>query len=182
MKFKKSFFSALLLCGMLLCTNQNCSAASDGASSTTSTGSANLSVTIPKLIRARGFTDFTPSIYSGTGTRSASGNINVSTNYGTAVRTYSIVATGSGASGAFTISDTFGNTLAYSAFYNQVTGITGRTTLTAGVALTGRTGAAKPLSDTTQNANLSINFTQANLQAAEAGNYSGTIAVVFSPE
>lgn len=157
-------------------------ASTDGTIGSTSTGSSNLSVTVPKLIRVRGFQDFTPSIYSGTGTRSDSGNLNISTNYGTSGRTYSVTATGSGTGGAFTTSDGLGNTLAYSAFYNQVTGITGRVTLTAGTTLTGRTGAAKPLSITTPNANLSINFTQANLQAAEAGTYTGVLTLVVTPE
>ena len=159
-----------------------CFAASDGVASTNATGSANIDLSVPKLIKAIGFVDFTPSTYSGTGTRSASGNINVSTNYGTAARTYRVTATGSGIAGAFTTDDGSGNTLAYSAFYNQVTGIAGRITLTPGLAITGLTGATKPLSNNTLNANVSISFSQANMQAAEAGTYTGTLSLVFTPE
>lgn len=168
--------------GLLLTLTNSANAATDGDAGSTSSGTANISFSVPKLIRIRGFQDFNPSTYSGTGTRADSGDLNVSTNYGTSTRTYSVTVNGSGAGGAFTTSDGLGNTLAYTAFYNQTSGITGRVMLTEGVALTGRTGAAKPLTNTTLNANLSINFSQANLQAAEAGTYTGTLTVVVTPE
>ena len=158
----------------------NAMAASDGTIGTTSTGTAVISVTIPKLIRARSFSDFNMSAsYPGTGDLNANDDLNISTNYATAG--YRLTGTGTGASSAFTVTDGT-QTIAYNAYFNDVSGTTGRVALATGTPLTAQTGAATTLASATLNANLSIEMLQANLQAVNAGAYTGTITLVFTPE
>lgn len=173
--------SILVLALLLNLMPSNAHAATDGTLGTTSTGTANISVTIPKLIRARGFADFALGTYTGIGDLNGNDDLNISTNYGTAARTYRVTGTGSGAASAFTVTDGT-NTIAYNAFYNDVTGTAGRVAMTSGTAVTAQTGAVKPLSTTTLNANLSIQVLEANLQAADAATYNGVITLVFTPE
>lgn len=156
-------------------------AASDGAIGTTSTGTSVITVTIPKLIRARSFADFAFGSYAGTGDLNSNDDLNISTNYGTAARTYRLTATGSGVASAFTITDGV-SVLPYNAYYNDATGVVGRVALATTVALTTQANAAKPLSTATTNANLSIEILATNLQTVDAGAFTGTLTVVFTPE
>lgn len=156
-------------------------AATDGTIGTTSTGTANISLTIPKLIRARSFADFSLGTYTGTGDLDGNDDLNISTNYGTGTRTYQVTPAGSGAAGAFTITDG-SETIAYNAYFNDATGTAGRVALSNGTALTAQGNAAKPLSTATLNANLSVNVPEANIQAVGNGTYTGTITLVFAPE
>lgn len=154
-------------------------AATDGTLGTTSTGTTSITVTIPKLIRARSFSDFSLGTYSGAGDVTGNDDLNISINY--VPGTYRVTASGSGAASAFTITDGT-NTLAYNAYYNDATGITGRVAMTSGTAVTAQTGAVRPLSTTTLNANLSIEFLEADIQAVDAATYTGSITLVFQPE
>ena len=172
--------SAILLIGTYLVPLEAI-AATDGLNATTSTGTTVVTFTIPKLIIATSFANIGMGTYTGTGDLNANDDLNIATNYGTAARTYRVTVTGSGTSSAFTVTDG-SQTIAYNAYYNKVTGTTGRSALTSGTALTGQTGAATTLASATLNANLSIEMLQANLQAVNAGAYTGTITLVFTPE
>lgn len=152
--------------------------ASDGTVGATSTGSAVISVTIPKLIRARSFADYSFGSYAGTGDLNGNDDLNISSNY---TGTYQVTATGSGAASAFTITDGTA-TIAYNVYFNDATGTGGRVAASTGVAITAQSGVVKPLSTATLNANLSIEILEANLQAVDAGTYSGTVTLVFQPE
>ncbi len=156
-------------------------AASDGVVGATSTGTASVLMTIPKMIRARSFANFPMGNYNGNGNLNRNDNLRISTNYGTATRTYRVTASGSGTGSAFTITN--GTTpLAYNAYFNDATGIVGRIALTATVPLTAQANASKPLSSNTNNANLSIEILQADLQSVDSGAYTGIITLVFAPE
>lgn len=156
-------------------------AASDGTVGATSTGTASVLMTIPKLIRARNFANFAFGNYVGSGDLNGNDNLRISTNYGTATRTYRVTASGSGAGSAFSITN--GTTpLIYNAYFNDATGVVGRVALTATVPLTTQGNASKPLSSNTNNANLSIEILQANLQSVDSGAYTGVITLVFAPE
>lgn len=157
-------------------------AANDGSIGTTSTGTSSISLTIPKLIKARGFSDFNLGTYTGVGDLAANKDLNVAVNYGTANRKYSVRATGSGTTGSFTVTNGNGTELAYDAYYNDATGITERTNLQFDANLTEQAGSVKPLSNITLNANLSIEMIETDIQEVDAGAYSGSITLVFSPE
>lgn len=157
-------------------------AATDGAVGTSSTATAAISVTIPKLIRVRGTVDHAFGTYSGSGNLTANEMVNVSMNYGDSSRKYSITGSGSGGGGAFTVSDGGLLTLAYTVGYVASAATSGHASMTAGTALTGRGGGVKPLSDTTDNGNYLITFSSTDLQAADAASYTGTLSLLVAPE
>ncbi len=175
MNFYKSI---VLFISIILITTSYALAATDGSVGATSTGTSTISLTIPKLIRARSFSDFSLGTYSGTGDLNANDDLNISTNY---TGTYRVTATGSGAASAFTITNGT-QTIAYNVFYNDATGITGRVAATTGTPITAQSGALKPLSTATLNANLSIQLLETNIQAVDNGAYTGVVTLVFQPE
>lgn len=156
-------------------------AATDGSVGATSTGTSTLTVIIPKLIRIRNVADLNFGTYTGTGDLNQNDDVNISTNYGTAARTYRVTATGSGAASAFTVTDGT-STIAYNVYWNDATGTSGEVALTSGTPLTAQTGAVKPLSTATNNANFHGEFLEANLQAVDAATYTGTLTMVVTPE
>jgi hypothetical protein len=168
----------LLSLGLIAVLATDVLAATDGTVGATSTGTSTISVTIPKLIRIRSMADFTTASYSGTGDIDQNDDVNVSSNY---TGTYQVTGTGSGAANAFTITDG-SQTIAYSPYFNDATGTSGRALLSTGVALTSQSGAATTLGGSTLNANVSLNMTEANIQAVNAGTYTGVLTLVFAPE
>lgn len=165
-----------LACVSALLSTSMAFAATDGTVGATSTGTSVISVTIPKLIRARSFSDFTTASYSGTGDINQNDDLNISKNY---TGTYKVKATATG--GAFAL-DSGSQTIAYVPYFNDATGVTGRVALTYNTDLTGQTGSATTLGAATLNANLSIEVLEANLQAVDAGTYTNTISLLFTPE
>ncbi len=169
----------LLAAGLGLIMSSAVFGASDGVIGVTSTGSSDISLTLPQLILARSFADFSLGSYSGLGDLNGNDDLNISTNYSPG--DYELTASGSGAGGAFTLTDG-SELIAYNAYFNDATGIVGRAALANGVPLTGQGGAADTLADATLNANLSVEVLEAALQAVGAGVYTGTITLVFTPE
>ena len=155
--------------------------AEDGTSGTSSSGTSAVSVDVPKLIKVSRFNNLTRT-YTGTGNLGRGDNISVATNYGTdGTRLYSVTLTGSGVGGAFTISNGT-ETIPYLTRFNDATGNTGAVFVQSGVTLSGQTGANGLISDDSTNAYYRVIFTRANMQAANAGSYSGVITVVVAPE
>lgn len=175
---KKGFVKYGLILATGLLTVTEVFAATDGTVGATSTGTATISVTLPKLVRIRGMRDFAFGTYTGTGALTDNENINVSSNY---TGTYSVTGRGSGAAFAFTLTDG-SNLIPYSVAYNDATGTSGQAALTTNVALTGQTGIVKPLGTATDNANYQVDITEANLQAVDAGAYSGVLSLIITPE
>ena len=104
----------------------------------------------------------------------------------TATKGYSITATGSGASNAFTLSNGT-TTLPYGVQWAGSTGQTTGTTLNPGTAATGFTSTAtNPVcaSGPTTTASLIVGFTTAQMQAAvgSATAYTGTLTLVVAPQ
>lgn len=153
-------------------------AATDGTVGTTSTGTSTVSLTIPKLVRITSMADFAFGTYTGTGALDSNDDVNVASNY---TGTYQVVLTGSGAASAFTITNGT-QTIAYSVAYNKATGIAGGVAATSGTAITAQTGVVKPLATATLNGNIRVQMTQANIQAVDAGTYTGTLTIVVTPE
>jgi len=178
--YKVTFMRKLLLLGLLgIFAASDAMAATDGSVGPTSAGTADLSVTIPQLIRIRGLRDFTWNYTTGIGDLDDNEDINISANY--AAGGYRVTGTGSGAANAFTVTDG-SDTIAYAVRFNDSTGTAGNTAITAGTAFTGQTGAVSPLGNSTDNANYEVIFTEANLQAALAGTYTGVLTLTVQPE
>ena len=98
---------------------------------------------------------------------------------------YNVTATGSGSGGAFTLSGSSGSTLAYEVQWEDSSGQTVGTALTAGVALTGQTTGATASgcgSGPSTTASLTILLRTSTITSANATSYSGTLTLMLAPE
>ncbi len=180
MVFRGYFKFKLFLMLLLYLGGPSAAFAVDGSAGINSTGSSNISVLIGKLIVARNFSDFSFGTYTyGSGDLNGDDDLNIASTY--ASITYQVVLNGSGTAGAFTISNGT-STIPYLAYYNDATGTSGRVTATSGVPITGQLGAVDPIEDLTLNANVSMQILQADLDTADYGTYSGSLALIFQPE
>ena len=97
---------------------------------------------------------------------------------------YSVVATGSGSGGAFTLSSGVA-TLAYDVQWADATDATSGTMLQPGVASSGFGNNANSLlcrRGPQDNASLIVTIRAAELATATAGTYSGTLQITISPD
>lgn len=102
----------------------------------------------------------------------------------TATSGYHVQATGSGSGGAFTLASG-SNALAYEVEWNPVSGQSTGTTLSPNVALTGQVSSATQQSCNSgpaTSASLIVILRAAQLSAATAGSYSGTLTLLVGPE
>lgn len=157
------------------------SAAQQGTLGPTSTGSVNISLTIPALVQISGLTDIALGTVNGpfpaTGSTPACIYSNNSGNY-------TVTVTGSGTGGAFTVSGpspATTSTIAYTATWTAGSGAA--QSLTAGTKLSGLSGANTTSTNCggSTNATFAISFSSANIAAAPAGGYSGTATILISP-
>ena len=166
---------------LLIAASAESFAASDGSTGSSSSGSAGISINLTKLIKVTQMTDMAGT-YSGVGVLQMDDIISVATNYGTAgTRLYSVTMTGSGVSGAFSISNGT-DFIPYTATFNDGAGAAGAVSMLSGTKLAGQTGANAVMSDDSLNAYYRIELSEADLQAASSGAYSGTITVVMEPQ
>ncbi len=150
----------------------------NGTAGSISTGSNLIQAAVPKLIKTTIHVDFDFGMYAGTGNLRSDQNINIAMNYAS---TYQIVATGDGVANAFTITNG-SDSVGYSVFFNDETGMAGQIQLVSGSALTGQTGGVTPLSNTVPNANISVLILESDLKSAEAGVFEGHVVFTLTPE
>jgi hypothetical protein len=189
MKYSFKTFNATLAVTALavssLC-NSAAYAANDGTLGATSTGDVTITVEKAAVVQISGMTDMDiPSYTLGDGDQHRETTVCVYSS--TASGGYKVTVTGSGAAGAYTLTDG-SHTLAYTVIWNSggagSLGTTG-STLTAGTLSGAKTLASTTSFDCNTNANptaqLNINFAQAALDAAPAGNYTGVATVLITP-
>lgn len=168
-----------LLIAVSLATATVATAATDGSLGTTSTGSSDISIEIPAYVRATGFANFSFGTWSGSGNFDSNDNVCIYSN--STGGGYQVTATGEGAGGAFTLSNGSGGELDYEVWWNDAANTTGSVQVTAGVALTGQTG-AHTTSQTCgggNRANLRIRILSTALSTSNSGAYSGTVTIVI---
>lgn len=103
----------------------------------------------------------------------------------TATKGYQITATGSGSSGAFTLSASGGRRLAYDVQWNQQSGQSSGTQLTSKSTLTGQVTtatAATCSSAPSKTASLIVIERASVLSSAPAASYSGNLTLLIGPE
>lgn len=156
--------------------------ATQGSVGATSTGSVSISATIPGRVQISGLSDVVFGTVDPSTAASNAQNVCVWSN--TSGKGYTVTATGSGASNAFTLTDG-SKTLAYDVEWADSSGQSAGTALTSGSALGGQvstatnpTCSAGPAST----ASLIVNMTAASIQAAVAGSYTGTLTLVVAPQ
>lgn len=157
-------------------------ASTQGTLGATSTGSVDISATVPGRVQISGLSDVAFGTVDPTVAASNAQNVCVWSN--TSGRGYSLTATGSGAANAFTLTDGT-NTLAYAVEWSDSSGQSAGTALTTATALMGLTSTATSpdcSSGPASSASLIVKLTAADLQAAVAGSYTGTLTLVVAPQ
>ena len=162
-------------------------AATQGTVGATSTGTLDIDVTVDDQVRISGLSDiliaFDP---AGTGDVTGSSTACI---YRNGAGTYSIEATGDGASDAFTIEDSAATptVVPYTVEWDDEVGGGNAAGVTSGTALTGQSG-ANTVSDDCSNAGgganafVEVTIDRADLLAAPAGTYNGTLTLLVTPE
>lgn len=158
--------------------------ATQGTLGATSTGTINITLTVPSQAQITGLTDVTFTNQSPSVAASNAQNICVYSN--TATKGYTVTATGNGASNAFTLTSAALTPIPYSVQFAGTSGQTSGTSLLTGVASTGFTSTAvnptcssAPLTT----ASLIVGITTTNLQLAQAGaSYTGILTLLITPQ
>jgi len=158
-------------------------AASPGTLGTTSTGTVNISITIPALVQITNLSDIT---LGSTSSFPASGNTTacIYSNVASPLGSYYVTASSVNTSGSdFRVKDSGTDYIIYSAYWNNTSSPSQTTTLTSGTKTAQQTGgSAVSLSCSgSSNANFNINFTAAQVQGAPAASYSDVVTIVISP-
>ena len=157
------------------------SAATPGTLGATSTGSIGISATVPGRVQISGLSDVAFGTVDPATPASSAQDVCVWSN--TSGRTYDITATGSGAASAFTLTDG-SNLLPYSVEWGANAGLSSGSAFTAGTSLTGLASAATDptcSSGPAASASLIVKMTAADMQAAVASSYTGTLTLVVAP-
>ncbi len=156
-----------------------------GTVGATSTGSLDISVDVEDLVRISGLSDILLTFdITGTGDIIGSSTACI---YRNGAGDYSLNATGSGASSAFTIQNAAPapTAIAYTVEWDDAVTGTAAAAVTSGTPLTGQTGANTVTDDCSSggaNALVRVTVPRASLVAAPAGTYNGTLTLEVAPE
>lgn len=161
--------------------------ATQGNLGATSTGTVNVTITIPPLVQISALSDIalsSTSTFSATGSTTACIYSNVATPLGS----YYITATSLNASGGnFRVKDNGTDVITYSAYWgNTATAMQTAPALVSGTKSAQQTGANtnSPTCGTstiTPTANFNINFSAAQLQVAPAATYTDVVTLLITP-
>ena len=179
----KSFQVGLAVAGIAITTATPAFAATQGSLGATSTGNITITVSVPSRVQITGLTDvaFTNVDPSTTATNAQSNCVWSNT----ATKGYTITATGSGTSGAFTLASGALTPVSYSVQWNQSTGQSSGTALTAATASsTFNSTATTPTCATAPatSSSLIVSITSAQLLTmASLTTYTGTLTLLVSP-
>jgi hypothetical protein len=158
-------------------------AASQGSLGATSTGSVTITASVANRAQISGLTDVTFAGVDPSTTASSAQSNCVWSN--TATKGYSITATGSGTSGAFTLANG-ALSVPYSVQWSASSGQSSGTALSTGTALAGLTSTAvNPTCSTspTTTSSLIVSISAANLQGmVSATSYTGTLTLLVTPQ
>lgn len=159
-------------------------APTQGSLGATSQGVVNISATIPQRVQLTGLADFSFGTLDPASAASSAENVCVWSN--TATKNYTITATGSGTSSAFTLTNG-STTVAYGVQWSATSGATSGTALavnTASPAFASTATSPTCASGPTTTAALVVGFTTAQLQGAtgSATAYTGTLTLLVTPQ
>lgn len=156
-------------------------AATQGTLGATSTGSVTITVSVPNRARITNLSDITIANQDPNTAINSAQNVCVWSN--TATKNYTVTATGSGVSSAFTLANST-LTVPYSVEWAGSTGQTSGTALTAGTASAAFTsGAANQACTTGNSASLVVNMSTGDLGSMQSQtNYTGTLTLVVTPQ
>lgn len=158
-------------------------AATQGTLGATSTGTVAISASVPNRARITGLSDVAFTSQDPNTAASNAQNVCVWSN--TATKGYTVNATGSGASNAFTLANSL-LTVPYSVSWNASSGATTGTALTAGTASAGLVSTATQQvcsSGPATTSSLIVAISTADLGGMQAAtSYTGTLTLVVTPQ
>jgi hypothetical protein len=173
----RHLFKSVLLAAAVAGGGISAMAATDGSVGVNSTGTVDISLSVNDEVRISNLSDINLGVFGGA---DAIGSTDACV-YRNGTGAYRITAAGSGAGGAFSLTDGT-NTVAYSVAFDDGTGAIG---MGASTPMIGRTG-ADPASATcaTTGNNATVTTTVAAVDAASlpAGTYTGTLTLLVAPE
>lgn len=159
-------------------------ATADGALGETSTGTVDVTMTVPDLVKISGLTTINLGTYTGTGGKSGNTDACI---YRNGAETYAVKATTD--KGAFRLSSGNGGTasedITFTAYWNDESGAgAGRAELTYNTGKTGQTGANTTAHDCggAKNANFSIEIAEAAINTKAPATYQATVTILITPE
>lgn len=161
--------------------NADCFAATDGSLGNPSTGSTNISITLPNQVRITGVADLNLGEFSGSGNLTSNDDVCIYTN--DSGGQYQVTAHGDGAGSAFTVSDPSSNTIPYEVYWNDSTGTTGNVELSTNITL----GTQSSADTTDENcsggntANFQVVVRESELSGQLAATFSGVLTLVIEP-
>ncbi len=177
-------FACLIASLAVLATANDAMAATDGTLGATSTGTININASVANRVRITGLTDV--SFLNQDAGTAASNAQDICIWSNTATKGYSISATGNGTAGAFTLASTGGLSVDYSVQWEDISGASTGTSLTAGAASTGYTSSATHQScnvGPSNSASLIVGLDTTALSSMQAGaTYTGVLTLLVSPE
>ena len=179
---KLATFNALLGAAFIGFSAQPALSASDGILGASSTGTADVSLTIEEVVRITDMDDFAFGSYSGSGALEADDNICV---YHNGDGNYKVTITDdtTGSPSGFAVEGPLGD-IPMEVKWNDAPSTTGSTLITYGVALAATNANTESENCATGglSANMQVDLAEANIQAAPAGAYSSTIVVLVEPD
>ena len=182
-RFKRSLLATLAVTAALS-QSVPALAATQGTLGATSTGSVTITATVPNRAQLTALSDVSFSSVDPSTAATSSQSVCAWSN--TATKGYSITATGSGTSGAFTLASGALTPVAYSVQWNQLSGQTTGTSLTTGTALGSLVSTAtKPTcsSGPSTSASLVVTIAATDLQTmVAAASYTGTLTLLLTPQ
>ena len=183
MKQTRKALAALFISTLTILPTGLSIAATQGTLGSTSTGTANVTLTIPSLYRISGLTDLSLGTYSGSGTMTANEDVCV---YSNVNGTYRVNITGNStlSPAAFAVQNA-GNTayIPMAVKWNGVIGTTGNAAITYNVPLAA-TGANQTTTDCSTgglSADLQVSLLQSDLLKAPASVYSSILTILIEP-
>ena len=174
---------AAALLGLTALAATPAAAATNGALGATSTGSVQITVSVPSRVQITGLSDISFANAEPNAQALIAQNNCVWSN--TATKGYTITATGSGTGGAFTLASGALTPVTYAVQWNQSSGQTSGTALVASTASSGFVStAAVPTCATTPSStsSLIVTIAQSQLQAMPSlTSYTGTLTLLVNP-
>lgn len=160
------------------------SASTQGSLGATSTGSVSIQASVPGRVRISGLQDINFANVDPASAATRAQDVCVWSN--TSTRGYNILATGSGAGSAFTLSSGTLPPVSYTVQWEDSAGQASGSALTAGTALTGLTSVATSTNCSggpSASASLVVAIGSADLETMIANtSYTGTLTLVVAPE
>jgi hypothetical protein len=164
-------------------------AATQGSEGTTSSGTSDLSVVVPKLVKIIGISDLSQSYDGGAGGFNQNDDVCIYSNMDTGTGRYTVRINGdnnpkatSPTAGFYVGNATTDQEIAYTVRWNDEAGTTSNAAVTHNTDLTTQSGFTNTAACSSGNANFQVQMSQADLLTLRPATYTGRITILITPE